>query len=125
MKNTNRMSDIDKQWKEVFGGAEMTPSEGVWERIDSALSKQEAGYFKKRAFIYKLLAAASIIFALGVSIFSINYLVDVESEPVALERTNAALDTSNLKSMGTQIVVFAIVNASRYMMLFRCCFIFG
>jgi len=79
MKNLNKMTDFDKQWKEVFDDAEMAPSEDVWNKIDSALSKEEVGYFKQRALIFKLLAAASIIFALGVSIFSINYYLDQNS----------------------------------------------
>jgi len=115
MKNTDKMSEFDNQWKEAFGDAEMAPSEGVWDRIDSSLSKQEAGYFKKRASVFKLLAAASIIFALGVSLFSINYFIDQEFEPVAIEsiikdsdasETNLAPPISELNSEKPSNTVF-------------------
>jgi hypothetical protein len=104
MKNTNKMSDTDKQWREVFGEAEMTPSKGVWDKIDSALSKQEAGYFKKRAFIFKLLAAASIIFALGVSLFSINYMLDHDvTQPIAVEDQSSNLESADTEQLAVVI----------------------
>jgi len=73
MKNINKRTDFEKQWAEVFKDVEMAPPKGAWDKIDSALSKDEAGYFRHKAFLYKLLAAASIAFALGVGIFSINH----------------------------------------------------
>ncbi|MCG8311429.1 MAG: outer membrane beta-barrel protein [Cytophagales bacterium] len=75
MKNINRKTEFEREWEGLFKNAEMAPSEGVWDKIDSALSKHEAGYFKRRAFLFKLLAAASVIFALGVGIFSMNYFL--------------------------------------------------
>ena len=83
MKKLNKRTEFDKQWEDAFKDAEMAPSEGVWDKVDSALSKEEAGYFRKRAFLYKLLAAASIVFALGVGMFSINYYLDHQGEQVA------------------------------------------
>ena len=85
MKNLNKRTELDRKWEEAFKDSEMTPSEGVWDKIDSTLSKEEAGYFRKRAFLYKLLAAASIAFALGVGIFSINYYLDYNPEQVTLQ----------------------------------------
>lgn len=73
MKDLNKKTAFDKHWEEVFQDAEMAPSEGVWDKIDASLSKEEAGYFKRKAFMFKLLAAASIAFALGIGIFSVNY----------------------------------------------------
>ena len=84
MKHLNKRTEFDKQWEDAFKDAEMAPSEGVWDKIDSTLSKEEAGYFRRRALIYKLLAAASIIFALGVVMFSINYYLGQQVEPMAL-----------------------------------------
>ena len=76
MKNINKKTEFERQWEEVFSNAEMAPSDRVWDKIDVSLSKQEAGYFRKKAFYFRLLAAASIIFALGVGIFSINYYLN-------------------------------------------------
>ncbi|MCK5700617.1 MAG: hypothetical protein KAI29_05675, partial [Cyclobacteriaceae bacterium] len=97
MKNINKRTEFDRQWEDAFKDAERNPSEGVWDKIDSALSKEEAGYFKKRAFLYKLLAAASIAFALGVGIFSINYYLGNNSEQIAVQNngSNNNSDISN------------------------------
>lgn len=81
MKDLNKKTAFDKHWEEVFQEAEMTPSEGVWNKIDASLSKEEAGYFKRKAFMFKLLAAASIAFALGIGIFSINYYLGNPNQP--------------------------------------------
>ena len=100
MKNLNKMTDFDKQWKDVFENAEMSPPEGVWDKIDASLSKEEAGYFKKRAFIFKLLAAASIAFALGVSIFSINYFLNDETNQVVVQDTeNPQIPMNSIEAM--------------------------
>lgn len=85
MKKLSNRTELDRQWEDAFKDAEMAPSEGVWDKIDSALSREEAGHFRKRAFFFKLLAAASIAFALGVGLFSINYYIDQNSEQVAVQ----------------------------------------
>ena len=86
MKKSNKLTEFERQWEDAFKDAEMAPSEGVWDKIDSNISKDEAGYFRKRAFLFKLLAAASIAFALGVSVFSINYYVNHdEAEMVSVQ----------------------------------------
>lgn len=85
MKKLSDRTKFDKRWEDVFNDAELAPSEGVWDKIDSALSKEEAGYFKKRAFLFKMLAAASVAFALGVGLFSINYYLDQNTEQVAIQ----------------------------------------
>ena len=73
MKNLNKMTEFDQRWKDAFSDAEKAPPEGLWDKIDSRLSKEEIGYFKKRAFLFKLMAAASIAFTIGIGTFSINY----------------------------------------------------
>ncbi len=86
MKKLNKLTEFERQWEDAFRDAEMAPSEGVWDKIDSNISKQEAGYFRKRAFLFKLLAAASVAFALGVSVFSINYHINHdEAEMVSVQ----------------------------------------
>ena len=95
MKNLNERSEFERQWEDIFKEAEMAPSEGVWDKIDSALSKEEAGYFKKRAFYFRLLAAASIAFALGVSIFSINYYLGHNADQSVVENTDGNIGTIN------------------------------
>jgi hypothetical protein len=94
MKDLNKRTDFDKYWEEVFQDAEMTPSDNVWNKIDSSLSKEEAGYFKRKAFIFKLMAAASIVFAMSVGLFSLNYYLENGSgSPVIVSDANDGIDT--------------------------------
>ncbi len=91
MKSLNKRSDFEHFWEKTFSEAEMEPSENVWDRIDANLSREEAGKFKKRVFMYKLLTAASIAFALGIGAFSLNYYLrnentgDIASTPAQAE----------------------------------------
>jgi hypothetical protein len=124
MKKLSNRTELDRQWEEAFKDAEMAPSEGVWDKIDSALSKEEAGYFKKKAFLYKLLAAASIAFALGVGMFSINYYLDrnieqvseqiiEQNEPIELPDNESALASeNNSTNEGQQVVDSQVPNQS-------------
>jgi hypothetical protein len=95
MKDLNKKSAFEEHWEEVFQEAEMTPSEGVWDKIDAALSKEEAGYFKRKAFIFKLLAAASIAFALGIGIFSLNHYLDDPNQTEIAQYGQRDQDQSN------------------------------
>jgi hypothetical protein len=62
----------------------MVPNDAVWSRIDSTLSKQESGYFKRKAFIFKMMAAASIAFAMGIGLFSLNhYIINGNTETIS------------------------------------------
>jgi hypothetical protein len=91
MNDLNKKTDFDKCWEEVFQEAEMTPSDDVWNKIDSALSKEEAGYFKKRAFMFKLLAAASITFALAMGTFSLNYYLQKDNSSEVTQSGDSGL----------------------------------
>ncbi len=73
MKNLSEKSDFEHLWENAFSEAEMAPSDHIWDKIDATLSKEEAGKYRKRVFMYKLLAAASVAFALGIGAFSLNY----------------------------------------------------
>lgn len=104
MKNLNKRTEFDRKWEDTFKDAEMAPSEGVWDKIDSSLSKEGAGYFRKRAFLYKLLAAASIAFALGVGIFSLNYYLDSNSGKIADQNKKGNVEINILDN--TQALTF-------------------
>jgi Outer membrane protein beta-barrel domain len=53
--------------KEVVEKAESTPSEKVWTNIELDLERLETGNMKQRLVFFKVLAAASVVFALAVS----------------------------------------------------------
>ena len=130
MKNINKMSDFDRHWKEVFGNAEAQPSDGVWDKIDSTLSNQEAGYFKKRAFLFKTLAAASIIFALGIGLFSINYYLDQERGQLTAEYSIDRIETSpmneapSIAELKEQKTTEQLTHQNIPTESFRFCFVF-
>lgn len=57
---------FEEAWKKAFADAEGNVSDSVWNNIDSQLARAESGEMKKRVVFYKWLAAASVVFALGV-----------------------------------------------------------
>lgn len=57
---------FEEAWKKAFADAEGNVSDSVWNNIDSQLVRAESGEMKKRIVFYKWLAAASVVFALGV-----------------------------------------------------------
>lgn len=61
---TSGNRNFEEEWKDAMEGAEMTPSDRVWNSIDLKLSHAERGEMKKRVLFYQRLAAASILFAL-------------------------------------------------------------
>jgi len=58
-------------WRIAFAGAEITPPEKVWDKIDAVLANKESGSFKKRIFFFQLLAAASVSLAIGFGIYTV------------------------------------------------------
>lgn len=66
------MNDMESRkfedaFRDAFREAEVTPTENVWTNIELDLEKAEGDKMKRRIFFYKLLAAASIAFAMSVA----------------------------------------------------------
>lgn len=74
MQSTERQK-FEENWKSAFEGAEMTPSDQVWNSIELDLAGQESVAMKKRVVFYQRLAAATVLFALlmGTYAFYTNY----------------------------------------------------
>ncbi|MBL0743815.1 outer membrane beta-barrel protein [Chryseolinea lacunae] len=53
--------------KDAFSGAEANPSESVWTNLELELEKADGDKMRRRIVFYKLLAAASIAFAMAVA----------------------------------------------------------
>jgi hypothetical protein len=51
--------------KNVFGQAEVNPTENVWNNIELDLVRAESKQMRRRLLFYKMVAAASVIFALS------------------------------------------------------------
>ncbi|WP_152425229.1 hypothetical protein [Nafulsella turpanensis] len=65
MKKLSERSELEEEWDSAFKEASLPPSDSVWNRIDGALTKQEVRKYRKRAFIYQWVAAASVLLVLG------------------------------------------------------------
>jgi hypothetical protein len=57
---------FEHQWRDAFQGSEISPSENVWTNIELDLEKDESTGIKRKLVFYKMLAAASVIFAMAV-----------------------------------------------------------
>lgn len=66
------MNDMERrkfedEFQDAFKEAQINPSEQVWTNIELDLEKAEGGEMKRRLRFYKLLAAASVVFAMSVA----------------------------------------------------------
>jgi len=107
MKDLNKKTEFDKQLGKIFQDAEMNPPDSVWSKIDSDLSKAEAGYFRRRAFMFKLLAAASIAFAMGVGIFSLNHYLTGTTGDISQIQNEQVRENDNSKQPEPDSNVFS------------------
>lgn len=57
---------FEESFREAFQKAEVSPSENVWTNIELDMERLESGKMKKRIFFYKLVAAASVAFAMAI-----------------------------------------------------------
>lgn len=75
MKNINKdnFSDFEREWQQAFEDAEMEPGKDIWNNIDAKLANKETDKYKRRIVYYRWMTAASVIFAIGLSYFSLNY----------------------------------------------------
>jgi hypothetical protein len=58
-KNFN--NDFEEAWQHALEGAEVTPPEAVWDRIDGALLQAETLRYKKYYLFYRSVAAAAVL----------------------------------------------------------------
>ena len=69
MKNIseNRRGKFEQAWQDAFDGKEMSPTPDLWQNLDRHLANQESKKYRRGIFVYKWIAAASIVIALMVS----------------------------------------------------------
>ncbi len=95
MKDMERRK-FEDSFKEAFKDAEANPSENVWTNIELDLEKAEGDKMKRRLVFFKMLAAASIVFAMSVA--GIGYYVFQRSDMGNLaQQTTPITDQNKLK----------------------------
>lgn len=81
MQSTERQK-FEESWKSAFEGAEMTPSDNVWNSIEVGLAGAESARMKKRVVFYQRVAAATIGVALITGLYAF-YLSNGTNEQLA------------------------------------------
>ena len=87
------MNDMERRkfedsFQEAFKDAEASPSENVWTNIELDLEKADGDKMKRRLVFFKMLAAASIVFAMCVA--GIGYYVFQRSDMGNLAQETSA-----------------------------------
>lgn len=59
-------SAFESEWERAFDNAEAEVSPAVWERLEAGIADASSGKFRKGLLMFKLLAAASVAFALSI-----------------------------------------------------------
>src|SRR5688572_22401993 len=85
------MDDMESQkfenaFKGAFAEAKVDPSENVWNNIELDLARAEGGELKRRILFFKLLAAASVTFAMcvaGIGYYTVQHNDAVNAEMLA------------------------------------------
>jgi hypothetical protein len=67
---------FEDKFKSTFDHAEVTPSENVWTNLELELAKAEGVQMKRRLVFFKMLAAASVVFALAAGAMSLYLITD-------------------------------------------------
>ncbi len=92
--NKEEFSDFEKAWQQAFEQAEMPVGPDVWNNIDGHLANNEADKYKRKIIFYKWVAAASVVFAISLSVFNYHYnaskvnLADAENPLLQNNRTS-------------------------------------
>lgn len=87
---------FDEAWKDAFKGAGVEPSDHVWTNIELDLEKAQGGKMKRRLLFFQLLAAASMVFAMGIG--GVYYLTDTSFT----SNTTQSLSQNDLSSVQPQ-----------------------
>ena len=115
MKDINKedFSDFESGWQKAFEDVEMSPGKDVWSNIDTNLANKETSKYKRKVAYYKWVAAASIVFAIGLSYFSLNNIsksdfVANENEIVKESKNQDLIESKlneNIDPQGQNLIV--------------------
>ena len=105
------MTDMERRkfedsFKEAFDGAEVSPSEKIWTNIELDLEKAEGGKMRRRLLFYKLLAAASVAFAMcvaGIGYYAVNKSTNTSAGGLASSASSVENNKANDLQSNTEI----------------------
>ncbi len=103
--DNSERSEWDENWKDVFEEASVKPSSKVWNKIDGVLANRESGLYKKRAFFYKSLAAASVALLLLTGALSYYFIDQSFSNQMVGKEPNGSSDLSSQEMAQKQVPV--------------------
>jgi len=86
---------FEDSFKEAFNGAEVATSDSVWTGIELELEKAEGDKTRRRLLFYKMLAAASVTFAMCVA--GVGYYVVSNQQESLNERLTSDVDAGETK----------------------------
>jgi hypothetical protein len=94
MQNSERQK-FEESWKSAFDGAEMSPSDGVWNAIEVDLAGAESGMMKKRVVFYQRLAAATVTFALLSGLYAFYVGSDQQNQLATKQKEQSPVSQNN------------------------------
>lgn len=89
---------FEDSWKSAFDQAEISPTENVWTNIELDLEKAKGTSLKRKLVFFQLLAAASVVFAMGISVGV--YVMDTKNPEQYVLTETTAPKSENQKTEG-------------------------
>lgn len=89
--------EFEDSWKKAFDKAEIPPSENAWTNIELDLERANGSKLRKRLVVFQLLAAASVVFALGLGVGV--FIMKNSYEDAAMQLAEQRLNNEKVKAL--------------------------
>ena len=101
---------FEMEWQKAFEGAEIAPSGNVWTQVESSLVSGDNQNLKRGLFFFKLLAAASVAFAITIGF--LGYYDVIGPQPQITEQTPVASEPDEEESTAEESATEQIADES-------------